>query len=473
MQAQQTLLNGLIESAMDAIVATDEQQNILIFNHAAEQMFGYRAADIIGQALDLLLPIRFREKHRQHIIAFGKTGHTSRTMNMPGISYALRADGEEFPFEATISQVNIAGKNIYTAIMRDITKRKQNEEALRLAASVYQASHEGIVVTDENNLIVDINPAFTAITGYTLEEVRGKNPRIFQSGKHGQPFYQQMWQSIQNHGYWQGELWDRRKDGKFHAKWLSISAIRHKDGSLFRYVGQFSDITEKKLKDEQKLALSYKKLQQLALHLDKVREEERTRIAREIHDECGATLTALKMRIHWLESQLPPEMAQLTAEAEQMNKLVDEMIHTMRHVVSQLMPIQLHDIGFAAAVERYVQDFMKHTGVESGLVLPESELTLEENQSCVLFRVLQESLNNVAKHAQATSVSILFIIRDGSLILVVKDNGVGFDRNTNKDNAFGLLGIMERALMIKGKARISSKPGKGTQVVVKIPLAGR
>lgn len=382
MKKQQALLNGLIDSAMDAIVSTDESQNIIIFNPAAELMFGYSAADIIDQPLDKLIPIRFRERHRQLVDEFGKTNITSRAMNMPELSFGLRANGEEFPFEASISQVKVENKTIYTAILRDIsirkqteatlkqneerlrqavniagiglfdldhltgklywspeirvifgfgpdepvsmdsvietiypadreqvikaikniqdpagagfvahshrivrrdgevrwievrfqniflgtgesrhpirsigavrdiTHRKQSEEALQLAASVYQASHEGIVVTDENNLIVAINPAFTNITGYTLDEVHGKNPRMFQSGKQDQTFYQEMWQSIQNNGHWQGEIWDRRKNGELHAKWLSISAIRHPDGSIYRYVGQFSDITDKKRKDE-------------------------------------------------------------------------------------------------------------------------------------------------------------------------------------------------------------------------------
>lgn len=104
--------------------------------------------------------------------------------------------------------------------------------------------------------------------------------------------------------------------------------------------------------------------------------------------------------------------------------------------------------------------------------MPEEELTLNENQSSAMFRILQESLSNTAKHAQATTISILFINRDHSLVLVVKDNGVGFDRTMLKNNSFGLLGIMDRARMLNGKARISSKPGKGTQVIVSIPLAG-
>ena len=126
----------------------------------------------------------------------------------------------------------------------------RRDEALKLASSVYQSSNDAVVVTDENNLILDVNPAFTRITGYTPEEVRGKNPNMFQSGKHDAQFYQQMWQSILQDGHWQGEVWDLKKGGELHAKWLSISVIRHADGRIFRYVGQFSDITEKKRKDE-------------------------------------------------------------------------------------------------------------------------------------------------------------------------------------------------------------------------------
>ena len=125
-----------------------------------------------------------------------------------------------------------------------------SERSMRLAASIYQSNADAIVVTDENNLIVDVNPAFTAITGYTLNEVVGKNPRIMQSGKHDKEFYQHMWQTILNEGYWQGEIWDKRKNGEVYTKFAHISVLRRSDGSVYRHVAQFSDITEKKQKDE-------------------------------------------------------------------------------------------------------------------------------------------------------------------------------------------------------------------------------
>lgn len=127
---------------------------------------------------------------------------------------------------------------------------KDSEKSMKLAASIYQSNADAIVVTDENNCIVDVNPAFSRITGYTREEVLGKNPKLMQSGQHDEKFYQEMWQSILNKGHWRGEIWDKRKDGGLYAKLANIIALRHKDGAIYRYVAQFSDITEKKQKDE-------------------------------------------------------------------------------------------------------------------------------------------------------------------------------------------------------------------------------
>ncbi len=134
--------------------------------------------------------------------------------------------------------------------MRDITEQKQADESMRMAASIYQSSTAAIMVTDKDNRIVDVNPAFTHITGYEFDDVVGKNPNILQSGKHDESFYREMWHEILNEGQWQGEIWDRRKNGEIYAKWTNISVLRHPDGSVHRHLAQFSDITEKKHKDK-------------------------------------------------------------------------------------------------------------------------------------------------------------------------------------------------------------------------------
>ncbi|SFE23456.1 bifunctional diguanylate cyclase/phosphodiesterase [Nitrosomonas sp. Nm166] len=135
-------------------------------------------------------------------------------------------------------------------IYQDITKQKRIYESMRLAATIYQSSNEAIMVTDENDLIIHINPAFTRMTGYEKADVVGKSPEIFRSGRHDAVFYQDIRRRLLNEDYWQGEIWDLRKDGTAHAKWLNMSVIRHPDGRIHYHVSQFTDITEKKKKDE-------------------------------------------------------------------------------------------------------------------------------------------------------------------------------------------------------------------------------
>jgi PAS domain S-box-containing protein len=129
-------------------------------------------------------------------------------------------------------------------------KQKAIEESLRLTASVYENSSEAMLITDADNLIVAINPAFSAITGFSFEEVKGKDPKIFKSGRHDQAFYQALWQALKSNGQWRGEIWDKNKNGDIHAKLLTINIIRNEDGSVHRYVALFSDITEKKQSEE-------------------------------------------------------------------------------------------------------------------------------------------------------------------------------------------------------------------------------
>lgn len=135
-------------------------------------------------------------------------------------------------------------------IYQDITQQKQAYDSMRLASTIYQSSNEAVMVTDENNRIMQINPAFTRMTGYEMEDVIGKDPAMFRSGRQDEAFYQNMWYKLLNEGCWQGEIWDLRKDGIVHAKWLNINVIRHPDGRVHCYVAQYSDITEKNKKDE-------------------------------------------------------------------------------------------------------------------------------------------------------------------------------------------------------------------------------
>lgn len=158
--------------------------------------------------------------------------------------------GRIFPVEVTVNYFDHGGREFNCAIVRDISVRKGIEDSMRLATAIYISSNEAVLVTDEDNCIVQLNPAFTRITGYSLDDLRGKDPRILQSGLQSEETYRNMWQDITGKGYWQGELCDRRKNGDLITCWVTITQLKHQDGSLYRHVAQFTDITEKKIQEE-------------------------------------------------------------------------------------------------------------------------------------------------------------------------------------------------------------------------------
>jgi two-component system, cell cycle sensor histidine kinase and response regulator CckA len=177
----ETRLQGIIGSAMDAIISVDEQQRIVVFNHAAEKMFICPAPQAVGSPLDRFIPARFRDVHRDHIRRFGAAGATTRSMFSPGVLTALRSDGEEFPIEAAISQIKAAGQKLYTVILRDITERRRTEEALRQSEerfrSIYENAAVGIKQVAINGRLLMVNPAFCRMLGYSEAELLGKTFR--------------------------------------------------------------------------------------------------------------------------------------------------------------------------------------------------------------------------------------------------------------------------------------------------------
>ncbi|MBF0372619.1 MAG: EAL domain-containing protein, partial [Alphaproteobacteria bacterium] len=161
-----------------------------------------------------------------------------------------RADGSCFPAEVTLSALTLAGREVIHCVWRDITERKRIEADMRLAASVLEGTSEGVIITDAQGVILSVNPAFTAITGYEPSEAIGATPRLLKSEHHDQAFYQTMWRSLSENGQWRGEVWNRRKSGEAYLEWLSITALPGRDGMPTRYVSLFTDVTELRRKDE-------------------------------------------------------------------------------------------------------------------------------------------------------------------------------------------------------------------------------
>lgn len=228
----------------DTVTWSTPDAKIVYANIAACTSLGYKMEEMLKLSIpdfDPDFPTEDWPKHWEELKKLGSLTFESRHRTKSGVIY---------PVEISANYMRFGDEEYNCGFARDITKRKQMEEALQLSSMVLHNSSEGMLVTDENNQIITINPAFSNITGYSFEEVKGKNPRMFKSDRHDQAFYRAMWHEIITTGQWQGEIWDKRKNGETHAKWLTINTICNNDGSIHRYVALFSDITEKKKSEE-------------------------------------------------------------------------------------------------------------------------------------------------------------------------------------------------------------------------------
>lgn len=345
--------------------------------------------------------------------------------------------------------------------------RRENETA-------FAAMAEGAVITDAEGRILWVNDAFCSIYGYTRAEVIGQNPRILKSGRHDAAFYGEFWRQLIETGHWRGEVWNKRKTGEIFPEELSIQALRGPDGRIVRFISIFSDITERKRnedelrKQRQQLVESETRLRDLAEFLQTVREEERARIARELHDEMGQALTALRIDLGWLRSKCQPLGTPTVERVGAALGVVEHSIVSLRRISEDLRPAMLDSLGLAAAVEHHVAKFSERTGIACRLNMNREEFELDDRLATTVFRIVQETLTNVARHAGASEVTVRIDEVDDGIRLTIQDNGRGISDAKDK-KTFGLLGMRERIAMLGGRLEIHSRPGKGTRIAGWLP----
>lgn len=236
-------LSRAVEQSHNTIVITDLDATIEFVNPAFEISTGYSAAEAMGKNPSILNSGYLDAQYYKDLWATLTNGQVWR-----GEFLNRRKNGSLYWEQATISPIKDGkGRTThYLAVKEDISERKKAEQELRLAQTVFDTSSEGILVSDADNRIITVNPAFTAITGYQRDEVLGRDPSILRSDRHDTRFYQRMWQGIMAENHWHGEIWNRRKDGGSYPQWLSIAVVRRQDGSISNYVAMFSDITVRK-----------------------------------------------------------------------------------------------------------------------------------------------------------------------------------------------------------------------------------
>jgi signal transduction histidine kinase len=232
-----------------------------------------------------------------------------------------------------------------------------------------------------------------------------------------------------------------------------------------------SDITERKL-GEESLVLQREQLRALAEHLQWVREEDRKRVARDLHDQIGQILTAIKMDMTWMTRHLPESEGAVLARLKESIQLINNGVKAVRTICSGLRPGVLDDLGLAAAIEWQASEFASRNGIRCQVSVPPVDLHLDGDRATATFRIFQECMTNVIRHAQAKSVRVALVQEEENILLVVEDDGIGFSESglSNSLGSLGLLGMKERAQFCGGDVQISSFPGKGTTVTVRVPI---
>lgn len=242
------------------------------------------------------------------------------------------------------------------------------------------------------------------------------------------------------------------------------AVVKLTDGTTLG-IGQ--DITERK-RGEDQLNASFNHLRALTARLQNIREEERKRVAREIHDDLGQSLTSIKIDLASLIRTLPDQISEST-KAESILRLVDQTIQSVRRIATELRPGILDDLGLVAAVEWAAEEFAARSGTRLHLYLPREDLAIDQESATAIFRIFQETLTNVTRHAEATQVEVRLGKSGDIIFLDVRDNGRGMSEDLATAGSLGILGMRERALLLKGKLAIHSVPGLGTTVTVRIP----
>lgn len=468
-------MGAIASASREAIVIVDGKQHIAAVNEAATQMFGYTQADLLGQPLARLIPEEQRVAHHQHVQAFNASGQAERRALSHASIRGLRADGRVFPAEISVSHVDLLvdgqPRAFHVAMLRDLSV----ESDLRA---------EVAMLTTRLRTVLDLTPVPIWIVddGHVLFANRATNDLFgVPEGEHltGRSIHTLL--RVDGPATLQAHL-DRalaqttrsdvasgsvlRPDGKMRQVEIATTALPDHGHTVVQMV--IIDVTENRAQALEQTRHRHE-LRRLAASVTEAREEERRRIARELHDELGQRLTALKMEISSLRNL---ELCRSEGNRiDGMLEMVDSSVAALRRLAADLRPLMLDDLGLNSAIESLARDAANRMDMEVTVHLGADDPPLAPGADIALYRMVQEALTNVGRHAGATDVRIELRKHGGELVLTVQDNGKGFpERSMAREGRYGLLGMRERALMLGGRLEIDNPPGGGGRIVVHLPL---
>lgn len=469
----------LAHAALEAVITVDQQQRIVMINPAGLAMFGLAREQALGMQLGQLIPDRLRALHAGHVQHFGDSSQAERAMGRRGEVLGLRANGEEFPMEAVVLKSEVAqpsgNQTYYTAMLHDLSELTRMSSVidqlnLRLRA-VFERAPVAIWIT-ERDRVVFANQACAQLIGLSdPAHLIGRSIFELLAPASHQPVASKL-QAIERDetvSIVAGSI--QRADGSVREVELVVAALPDHQRSFVQMV--INDVTQRS-QERKDLLRSRRILRELSASLVEAREEERRRIARELHDELGQRLTALKLEMMACQREHPSLTVGACAQRMlDMLDMLDETVASTRRIAMELRPLMLDDLGLPEAIDWLVKEFSRRTSIEVDTRLGEGLKELPPQLATTLYRIVQEALTNITRHARASQTAISLKVYDHELLLTIQDNGVGFAKGirTRNPGSFGLLGIRERVLLLGGHLSVGNVPEGGARLVVRVPLA--
>jgi len=469
------LLSILQESTSEVLVFDADTLRIVQANAAATRNLQYRLKAL--QKLtpqDLMTPEDGRAFNT--LLALLKNGKKRRTaLNVR----FRRRDGTRYPVEARLFYANDRDQPVFICIANDVSLREATRQALEhsvsdLHAIVAHIPGMAFQVVQKDGApptLRYVSEQSAQLLGIKAAALRAKPERFFKLilKEDRDDYLSRLAGAGGGHlsFNWEGRIW--MKDWK-DVKWVAIRVSQRAfaDGTLWD--GIMLNVTHSKLA-EAELLRSRAQLSALAAHVESVKEQERLHLAREVHDDLGGNLTAIKIGLSWLMRHLPPGEVELFRRTAYLDKVADQTIEATHRIASSLRPPVL-DFGIVSAIEWQLERFGQNTDIACEFSAPDEDIPLGPDADIAVFRIVQEALTNVAKHAQATRVKVTLAQHQGELLLTVTDNGLGIQpgRSHNGGRGFGVLGMSERAAALGGELSVAPAKRRGTQVSLRIPL---
>lgn len=453
------IINGMTET----VWVIDNDASIIDVNNSAVEMLGYTREELLSQGLEQIDKNLKIENIKQLVsnmpfdkIQIFETVHTSK-------------QGEKIPVEISSSLINYENRTAVLSIARDITDRKKAETEIRLQSNMLNTIGQAVVSTDLQGHITYWNKAAEIIYGWTVNEVMGHYILDIIPSSVSEEQTKEIMRNLNERIAWSGEFSVNRKEGTVFPVFATTSPVLNEYGELIGIIATSIDITER-INHIKMIEESSKQLRALSLKIEDLREEERTAIARELHDELGQLLTAIKIDLQTIANH-PPAKKDLAETVNPVLNLVEESIISIRKLSSDLRPTVLDHLGLVSSMEWYISEQKKRLRIDFNFKKPNDIRKVPMKKTVPVFRVFQELLTNIARHAKASKVDVIMEVKNSNMKLIVSDNGVGMDPAAiDNIKSLGILGMKERLNVIGGTLSYSSQPGKGTDAEVIVPF---